>query len=64
MDGTVLDLRFDNFFWLEEVPSTTRVHGLEPDAALARLAPKLDFGARHARLVLASTTGPSNSGST
>ena len=43
MDGTVLDLRFDNFFWLEEVPRHyARVHGLERDAALARLAPKLD----------------------
>ena len=23
MDGTVLDLRFDNYFWLEVVPSFT-----------------------------------------
>jgi putative hydrolase of the HAD superfamily len=43
MDGTVLDLRFDNFFWLEEVPRHYAArHGLEPSAALERLRPKLD----------------------
>jgi HAD superfamily hydrolase (TIGR01509 family) len=43
MDGTVLDLRFDNFFWLEELPRQYAVrHGLDPEAALAQLMPKLD----------------------
>jgi len=43
MDGTVLDLRFDNFFWLEELPRHYAArHGLEPGAALERLMPKLE----------------------
>jgi putative hydrolase of the HAD superfamily len=43
MDGTVLDLRFDNFFWLEEVPRRYAVrHGLDPQSALARLHTELD----------------------
>jgi putative hydrolase of the HAD superfamily len=34
MDGTLLDLAFDNFFWLELVPQEyARVAGLELDAA-------------------------------
>lgn len=38
MDGTLLDLRFDNYFWLELVPEryATR-HGLTIDAARAAL---------------------------
>ena len=43
MDGTVLDLRFDNFFWLEEVPRHyAERHGLEAGTALAELQPRLD----------------------
>ncbi|HEY5665568.1 MAG TPA: GMP/IMP nucleotidase [Gammaproteobacteria bacterium] len=34
MDGTLLDLAFDNFFWLELVPREyAKSRGLEPDAA-------------------------------
>jgi putative hydrolase of the HAD superfamily len=34
MDGTLLDLAFDNFFWLELVPAEyARVAGLDPAAA-------------------------------
>jgi putative hydrolase of the HAD superfamily len=38
MDGTLLDLAFDNFFWLELVPSEyARLHGLEADQARAEI---------------------------
>lgn len=38
MDGTVLDLAFDNFFWLELVPSHyAKLHGLEEEEARSRL---------------------------
>lgn len=41
MDGTVLDLAFDNYFWRELVPERyARKHGLTLDAARAELAPK------------------------
>jgi putative hydrolase of the HAD superfamily len=41
MDGTLLDLRFDNWFWLELIPSRyAAVHGLEPAQAQGLLAPK------------------------
>ena len=34
MDGTLLDLAFDNFFWLKLVPETYgKKHGLTPDEA-------------------------------
>jgi putative hydrolase of the HAD superfamily len=43
MDGTVLDLRFDNFFWLEEVPRRYGAHrGLDAAAALDALQPRLE----------------------
>ncbi|MGH8239902.1 MAG: haloacid dehalogenase, partial [Steroidobacteraceae bacterium] len=40
MDGTLLDLRFDNYFWLEVLPERyARRHDLSLEAAGARLAP-------------------------
>jgi putative hydrolase of the HAD superfamily len=40
MDGTLLDLRFDSYFWLELVPERYAVrHGLTVDAARAALGP-------------------------
>jgi putative hydrolase of the HAD superfamily len=43
MDGTLLDLAFDNFFWLDVVPERyARKHGLTPAAARALLAPRFD----------------------
>ena len=41
MDGTLLDLRFDNYFWLEVVPERyARRHALSLEAARAALAPR------------------------
>jgi HAD superfamily hydrolase (TIGR01509 family) len=41
MDGTLLDLRFDNYFWLELVPERfARKHDLTVAAAKAALAPR------------------------
>ena len=40
MDGTLLDLRFDNYFWLEVLPERyARQHQLSVEAARAKLAP-------------------------
>jgi len=40
MDGTLLDLRFDNYFWLEVLPGHyARRHALSLEAARAKLAP-------------------------
>lgn len=40
MDGTLLDLRFDNYFWLEILPERyAQRHELSLPAARARLAP-------------------------
>jgi 5'-nucleotidase len=40
MDGTLLDLRFDNYFWLEVLPEHyARHHQLSVEAARAKLAP-------------------------
>jgi 5'-nucleotidase len=45
MDGTLLDLAFDNFFWRELVPQRyARLHGISFSAAQERLAPR--FAAR------------------
>jgi 5'-nucleotidase len=45
MDGTLLDLAFDNFFWRELVPQRyARLHGLTVAAAEEQLAPR--FAAR------------------
>ena len=46
MDGTLLDLAFDNFFWLELVPARyAERHGLTPEAARARLTSRFDASA-------------------
>ena len=43
MDGTLLDLAFDNFFWQELVPqSYASKHGLALDVARDRLTPRFD----------------------
>jgi putative hydrolase of the HAD superfamily len=43
MDGTVLDLRFDNLFWLELLPRRWgEARGLDFDAALAQLRPRFE----------------------
>jgi putative hydrolase of the HAD superfamily len=41
MDGTLLDLRFDNWFWRELIPGRyAALHGLSPGEAWERLEPK------------------------
>ena len=43
MDGTLLDLAFDTFFWREAVPQDyARRHGLTVGAAQAALAPRFE----------------------
>jgi putative hydrolase of the HAD superfamily len=43
MDGTLLDLAFDNFFWLELVPSEyARVHGMAEAEARANIKQRYD----------------------
>ncbi len=43
MDGTLLDLRFDNWFWQRHVPELwASAHGLDLAAALLRLQPRFD----------------------
>jgi putative hydrolase of the HAD superfamily len=43
MDGTLLDLSFDTFFWREAVPERyARLHGLTVTAAQQCLAPRFD----------------------
>jgi putative hydrolase of the HAD superfamily len=43
MDGTVLDLRFDNLFWLEALPRRWgELRGLDAAAALTLLKPRFD----------------------
>jgi len=45
MDGTLLDLHYDNYFWREHVPRRyAERHGLTPERARARLAERY---ARH-----------------
>ena len=42
MDGTLLDLHFDNHFWLEHIPlSYSRVYGGSPAEASAKLLPRM-----------------------
>jgi putative hydrolase of the HAD superfamily len=49
MDGTLLDLYFDNHFWLQHLPAAySRRHGLTPDAARAELVDR--FGREQGRL--------------
>jgi putative hydrolase of the HAD superfamily len=46
MDGTLLDLAFDNFFWLDLVPSRyAEVHGLAAEEARRRLTARFDRAA-------------------
>src|SRR5690554_211909 len=41
MDGTLLDLHFDNYFWQEYLPlHWGRLHGLDPQTAKQELIPK------------------------
>ena len=41
MDGTLLDLHFDNHFWLEHLPLRfAERHGLTPEASLEALTPR------------------------
>lgn len=43
MDGTLLDLHFDNRFWRELIPSEyARLHAHEPELALKRLFAEMD----------------------
>ena len=43
MDGTVLDLHFDNLFWLEVLPRRWgAARGLDYDAAMAQLRPRFE----------------------
>ena len=43
MDGTLLDLSFDTFFWREVVPQRyARLHGMTVPAAQAALAPRFE----------------------
>ena len=38
MDGTLLDLHFDNYFWMQHMPTAyARKHGVSREAALAEL---------------------------
>jgi putative hydrolase of the HAD superfamily len=49
MDGTLLDLRFDNYFWQELIPARyADLHGLPHAAAVAVLEPR--FAAARGRL--------------
>jgi len=49
MDGTVLDLRFDNLFWLEVLPRRWgEARGLDAHESFARLKPRFD--AKHGTL--------------
>jgi 5'-nucleotidase len=49
MDGTLLDLRFDNFFWQELIPSRyAAANGLPHEEAVALLEPR--FAAARGRL--------------
>ncbi len=42
MDGTLLDLRFDNHFWLEHIPLRYgETHGMSADAAREKLFPRM-----------------------
>jgi 5'-nucleotidase len=46
MDGTLLDLAFDNFFWLELVPARyAERHGLTAEKARERLTARFDAAA-------------------
>lgn len=43
MDGTLLDLHFDNYFWLQHLPvKYAEHHGVAPDQALAHLTKQME----------------------
>ena len=43
MDGTILDLRFDNHFWTQALPERyAQVHGMTKQDAVDRLAPRFE----------------------
>jgi len=64
MDGTLLDLNFDNHFWLEHVPQRyAEARGLEPAAAKVELL-AATAAARGRWSGTASITGAASSGST
>ncbi len=43
MDGTLLDLRFDNYFWQELIPARfAALHGMAQEEAVARLTPRFE----------------------
>ena len=65
LDGTLLDLGYDNHFWNVMVPEVwARARGLDLASAQQQLRPHLP-GARRARSTgTASITGVVNSGST
>jgi HAD superfamily hydrolase (TIGR01509 family) len=66
MDGTLLDLRFDNYFWQEIVPKRySEIHGIDLEKAHRELVPRfesrkgtlewycLDFWSRELRIDIA-----------
>jgi len=64
MDGTLLDLHFDNHFWLEHMPRRyAEYHGLAPEVARARLTAHYE---RHSApsTGIASTSGAASLRST
>ncbi len=52
MDGTLLDLAFDNYFWQKLVPETWARAGSQPAGSQGRNAPGVPRGATYAKLVL------------
>ena len=52
MDGTLLDLAFDNYFWQKLVPETWRRAGAQPAGSQRRDAPGVSCGTTYAKLVL------------
>ncbi|WP_049723198.1 GMP/IMP nucleotidase [Gilvimarinus polysaccharolyticus] len=43
MDGTLLDLHFDNYFWLHHLPARySEIHGVDFEVARAKLAARID----------------------
>ena len=41
MDGTLLDLHFDNYFWMEHIPLRFgELHGMDSRQAMATLLPR------------------------
>ena len=60
MDGTLLDLHFDNHFWLELLPQRyAELHGISRAMAELELAPAVQRTRRQAHGI-ARTTGHAN----